>query len=304
MRNLEALLIASPNHPMNVGSFSSPAQAQESYHNGAVYHREALSGLSRYAQIAGYQTYAGLKAEVSRTYLGVAWWLLEPTLAAVTMHFVFGLMLSNGSSPSAVAKRADFFPFLLVGTFAWQWFQGSVLLAANSIIHKVGVMQQVYLPKAIFPLVSVLNGTWKFLCTFGVMTVALWCLGYRPGAPYLALPVIILIQFGLNLAVGLPLAVWIPYFRDGTTVIGALLGFVGLASGIFFRPYQVPERYAAWVHLNPVGNLLTAYRAVLLEGQWPDWGAMGRVALIATVLLTFGAFIMRRFDLEIAKVAT
>ena len=258
----------------------------------------------RYGQIAGYQTYAGLKSEVSRTYLGVAWWLLEPTLAAVTMHFVFGFMLSNGSSANSMTKRADFFPFLLVGTFTWQWFQGSVLLAANSILHKVGVMQQVYLPKAIFPLVSVLNGTWKFLCTFSVMTVALWCLGYRPGAAYLALPVIILVQFGFNLGVGLPLAVWIPYFRDGTTVIGALLGFVGLASGIFFRPDQVPERYAAWVHYNPVANLLTAYRAVLLQGQWPDWMALGRVALVALVLLALGAAIMRRFDLQLAKVAT
>lgn len=263
-----------------------------------------MHDLLRYGQIAGYQTYSGLKAEISRTYLGVAWWLLEPTLAAVTMHFVFGLMLSNASSPANITRRADFFPFLLVGTFTWQWFQGSVLLAANSIIHKVGVMQQVYLPKVIFPLVSVLNGTWKFLCTFGVMTVALWCLGYRPCAAYLALPVIILIQFGFNLAVGLPLAVWIPYFRDGSTVVGALLGFVGLASGIFFRPEQVPERYAAYVHYNPVANLLTAYRAILLQQQWPDWAALGRVAVVALVLFAIGMAVMRRFDLKLAKVAT
>ncbi len=289
---------------MIASSFPSPGQDQLQVFRGGVRRQGVRRDVFRYGQIAGYQTYAGLKSEVSRTYLGVAWWLLEPTLAAVTMHFVFGFMLSNGSSANSMTKRADFFPFLLVGTFTWQWFQGSVLLAANSILHKVGVMQQVYLPKAIFPLVSVLNGTWKFLCTFSVMTVALWCLGYRPGAAYLALPVIILVQFGFNLGVGLPLAVWIPYFRDGTTVIGALLGFVGLASGIFFRPDQVPERYAAWVHYNPVANLLTAYRAVLLQGQWPDWMALGRVALVALVLLALGAAIMRRFDLQLAKVAT
>ena len=263
-----------------------------------------LHELYRYSHIVRYQTYAGLKAEISRTYLGVVWWLLEPTLAAVTMHIVFGFLLASGTSPASAAKRADFFPFLLVGTFAWQWFHNSVMLAANSIILKSGVMQQVYLPKAIFPLVSVLNGTWKFICTFAVMTVVLWLLGYPPSPAYLALPAIMLAQFALNLGVGLPLSVWIPYFRDGAAVIGALLGFLGMASGIFFRPSQIPAQYAPFVNYNPLANLLTAYRTVLLDRRWPDWLALGRVALIAGVLLTIGAAVLRRFDLKLTKVAT
>lgn len=283
----------------------SPAQVQDHLQlfSGGIRGEGVLRDLHRYANVVRYQTYAGLKAEVSRTYLGVAWWLLEPTLAAVTMHIVFGLLLSSGSPSSAIARRAAFFPFLLVGTFTWQWFQNSVMLAANSIILKAGVMQQVYLPKAIFPLVSVLNGTWKFLCTFGVMVVALWLLGYPPCAAYLALPLIMLVQFGINLAVGVPLSIWIPYFRDGTTVIGALLGFLGMASGIFFRPSQVPPRYASYVNFNPLANLLTAYRTILLDRQWPDWWALGRVALVALVLLSVGLAMMRRFDLKLTKVA-
>ncbi len=264
-----------------------------------------LLELYRYAHVVRYQTYAGLKAEISRTYLGIAWWLLEPTLGAVTMHVVFGLILSsNAALPlGGGGRKADFFPFLLVGTFAWQWFQNSVLLASSSIVNKAGVMQQVYLPKAVFPLVSVLNGTWKFVCTFTVMIVALWLLGYPPSAAYLALPVVMLVQFILNLAVGLPLSAWIPYFRDGTTVISAMLGFLGMASGIFFRLDQVPARYAPFVHYNPLAKLLAAYRTILLEGRWPDWRALSWIAPLALALLTVGVLILRRFDLKLTKVA-
>ena len=262
-----------------------------------------MQEIYRYAHVVRYQTYAGLKAEISRTYLGVAWWLLEPTFAAMTMYVVFGFLLSSAASTSSGGSKAKFFPFLLVGTFAWQWFHNSVMLSANSIILKSAVMQQVYLPKAVFPLVSVLNGTWKFICTFSVMTLALWWLGYPPSATYLALPVVMLAQFVLNLAVGLPISVWIPYFRDGTAVIAAVLGFVGMASGIFFRPAQVPAAYAPYVIYNPVANLLTAYRAILLDRQWPDWWALGRVMLIAAVLLSVGTALIRRFDLKLPKVA-
>lgn len=269
---------------------------------GGVRREGMLLDLYRYSHVVRYQTYAGLKAEISRTYLGVLWWLLEPTLAAVTMLIVFGLLLSSNSAPTG-AKRANFFPFLLVGTFAWQWFQNSVLLAANSIVIKAGVMQHVYLPKAVFPLVSVLNGTWKFLFTFTVMIVTLWLLGYPPTVAYFALPVLMLVQFTLNLAVGMPLAVWIPYFRDGGAVIGSLLGFLGMASGIFFRPSQVPLRYAPFVNYNPVARLLTAYRTILLEHRWPDWTALFWVACFAVALLGVAVLIMRRFDLKLAKVA-
>lgn len=270
--------------------------------NARHHRRGGWNELYRYAHVVRYQTYAGLKAEVSRTYLGIAWWLLEPTLGALTMHVVFGLLLNTGV-PGAGSRKADFFPFLLVGTFAWQWFQNSVLLAANSIVLKAGVMQQVYLPKVIFPLVSVLNGTWKFLCTFAVMVVALWLLGYPPSVTYLALPIVMLVQFALNLAIGVPLSAWIPYFRDGITVIGASLGFLGMASGLFFRASQVPERYAPFINYNPLANLLTAYRTILLEGRWPDVWALTRVACTAAVLLAIGVAVMRRFDLKLTKVA-
>ena len=279
-----------------------PAQDHLQLFRGGVRRGRMLQEIYRYAHVVRYQTYAGLKAEISRTYLGVAWWLLAPTFAAMTMYVVFGFLLSVGTSSTA-SGRAAFFPFLLVGTFAWQWFHNSVMLSANSITLKSAVMQQVYLPKAVFPLVSVLSGTWKFVCTFSVMTLALWWLGYPPSGAYLALPVIMLVQFALNLAVGMPLAVWIPYFRDGTAVIAAVLGFAGMASGIFFRPSQVPARFAPYVNYNPVANLLTAYRAILLDRQWPDWWALGRVALIAAVLLSVGVTVIRRFDLKLPKVA-
>ena len=277
----------------------SPAADGLLLYRGGVRRASLPAEIVRYANVVRYQTYAGLRAEISRTYLGITWWLLEPTFSAMTMYVVFGFLLPSAGASS----KAAFFPFLLVGTFTWQWFHNSVMLSANSIVLKSGVMQQVYLPKAVFPLVSVLNGTWKFLCTFGVMTVALWLLGYPPSPAYLALPLVILLQFSLNLAVGLPLAVWIPYFRDGTAVISAVLGFVGLASGIFFRPSQVPANYAPVVNYNPVANLLTAYRTILLERQWPDWWALGRGALVAAVLLTAGGTLVRRFDLKLPKIA-
>ena len=250
----------------------------------------------RYSHVVRYQAYAGLRNEIARTYIGVMWWLLEPTLGALTLYLVFGMLLNS--------KRADFLPFLLVGTFSWQWFAGSIVGAANSIVAKSSLMQQVYLPKVIFPVVSVLNNTWKFLFAFSVLIVVV-SLAHAPLTwAYLALPAVIFAQFLLNLAIGVPLAAWIPYFRDGSAVISAVLMLLSFISGIFFSPNQVPAQYQLAMQLNPMTILMTAYRDIMLNGAWPQWPPLLAVAMGSLLALLAGFVLLDRLDLSLPKVST
>ncbi|OAI43298.1 hypothetical protein AYO41_02135 [Verrucomicrobia bacterium SCGC AG-212-E04] len=249
----------------------------------------------RYLHVVRYQAYAGLRNEIARTYIGVMWWLLEPTLNALTLYVVFSMLLNS--------KRADFLPFLLVGTFSWQWFSGSVLTAANSIVAKSSLMQQVYLPKIVFPVVSVLNNTWKFLFAFAVLIVVVSLAHAPPCWAYLALPVVISVQFLLILAVGVPLAAWIPYFRDGSTVINAVLMLLGFVSGVFFSIDQVPVEYQFAMHLNPMTILMTAYRDIMLNGAWPQWPPLLAVATGSLLALLAGCILLDRLDLSLPKVS-
>ena len=249
----------------------------------------------RYAHVVRYQAYAGLRNEIARTYIGVMWWLLEPTLNALTLYVVFGMLLNS--------KRADFLPFLLVGTFSWQWFAGSVVAAAGSIVARAGLMQQVYLPKVIFPVVSVLNNTWKFLFAFAVLIVVVSVAHAPPTWAYLALPIVIGVQFLLNLAIGVPLAAWIPYFRDGTTVISAVLMLLSFISGVFFSVDQVPAEYQWAMQLNPMAILMTSYREIMLNGAWPQWPPLLAVATGSMLALVAGFVLLDRLDLSLPKVS-
>jgi lipopolysaccharide transport system permease protein len=251
--------------------------------------------LYRYSHVVVYQAYAGLRNEIARTYIGVLWWLLEPTLNALTMYLVFGMLLS--------ARRPDYLPFLLIGTFTWQWFAGSVVGAAGSIVAKAGLMQQVYLPKLIFPVVNVLNNSWKFLFAFAVLILVVSLSHATPGWSYAALPAVLLTQFLLNLSIGIPLSAWIPYFRDGSSVISAILTLLGFVSGIFFSPDQVPEKYRLAMELNPMTILMTAYRDIMLNGHWPNFSSLLAVAAGSIALILLGVVLLDRLDLSLPKVS-
>jgi lipopolysaccharide transport system permease protein len=252
--------------------------------------------LYRYSHVVVYQAYAGLRNEIARTYIGVLWWLLEPTLNALTMYLVFGMLLSG-------TRRPDYLPFLLVGTFTWQWFAGSVVGAAGSIIAKAGLMQQVYLPKIIFPVVSVLNNTWKFLFAFVVLILVVSLSHAAPRWSYAALPFVLFTQFLLNLAIGIPLAGWIPYFRDGSSVISAVLTLLGFVSGIFFSPSQVPVQYRFAMEMNPMTIIMTAYRDIMLDSHWPNWPPLIAVAAGSTAVILAGVVLLDRLDLSLPKVS-
>ena len=69
-----------------------------------------LLQMFRYFHLVRFQAYASLKNEIARTYLGVFWWLLEPTLSALTFYFVFGFILPARQAPwitvSTASKRS------------------------------------------------------------------------------------------------------------------------------------------------------------------------------------------------------
>lgn len=257
--------------------------------------RRAWLKLYRYLHIARYQAYASLRSEIEKNCIGMLWWFLEPLINALTLYFVFTVLFKN--------RDPKFLPFLLIGTFVFQWFSTSVSMSMTSIIGKLGLLQQVYLPKILLPLISILNSTWKFLCSFLALLFLFFFLQHALHWTLLALPLIVIVQFLFILGMSLPLAALIPYFRDGTTVVDALMRLLMFVSGIFFTGDHVPESIRGFFYLNPMAVLIEAYRAVVLQGAWPNWGQLGYVCGIGLALSLIGFSILDKLDLALPKVS-
>ena len=131
------------------------------------------SSLSRYFDLVLYKTYADLRAESARTYVGFLWWIVEPALNMCVLYLVFGVIMKRGTE--------DFVPFLFAGVVPWRWFATAVNHGASSIVLAKSLMLQVDLPKLVFPIVSVLTDSVKFLVVFVVLLMFLWLYGFGVG---------------------------------------------------------------------------------------------------------------------------
>ena len=238
-----------------------------------------------YMEVIYFGVYSELRTEIARRFLGFLWWIIEPVLYMAVFYIVFGLALRQGGP--------EYVPFLLTGMVAWKWFDGSVRQASVAIASNAGLIQQIYVPKALFALIQIFSNSFRFLLVLAMLLVFVCLLGKWPTPSWLALLPIIGVQLFLIISLGLLLAALMPLAQDLKLLVDNALMLMMFMSGIFFSAEQVPQALRSWFEYNPMVLIISAYRHVLLEGQWPNWWALGYCLLFALPLLGLGVWILR-----------
>ena len=232
--------------------------------------------LRRALDLLLFRTYADLKAEVERTYLGFLWWVLEPLMFMAVFYYVFGVLRGVGG--------VSYVAMLLVGLVVWQWVKSGISHASDAIGNSLFLMRQVYIPAALVPLMVIATDTVKFLFVLAVLLVSLVLMGIPPTLAWLQLVPILLVALLLIAGAGLLCAAWCPLFPDLRFVVETLLLLLMFLSGVFFDRSDIPAGLQDWFFLNPVAVVLDAAREALLAGAWVDVPRLAYAAAVGALL--------------------
>jgi len=243
-----------------------------------------------------YKAYADFRAEVERTYLGVLWWVLEPIINTAIYYFVFSKLLDIRGG-----MGTEFVPFLLIGIIMYSWFNVTVNRASTSILANKAMVSQVNFKKIIFPITTIITSSIGFAFAFAVLLVALWCMGYGITIHYAALPGLMLIQLLIITAVAIPTAAMVPLVQDLKNLITYVLHLLFFLSGILYNVDNLSEEVQRLFWFNPVAQIISAYRDVLMYHRWPHRPVLLLVALIALIITYFGARYIAKLDSQYAK---
>ena len=243
-----------------------------------------------------YNTYAFLKMEVDRFYLGFLWWVIEPIFYMTAFYFIFAIVLKRGGGP-------DFVVFLLCGIGPYRWFDGAVQSGANSLLTNSRLMQQVYVPKFIFPSVSVLTATTKFLIILTILLIFLIVYGIPVTLFWRCLPFVLFVQFLFIISVTWIIAAIIPLLPDLSTVIRYSILMMFFLSGVFYDINEAPERVAVYFKINPMALIIDNYRRILLNANWPNWHQLAAIALGSVILWKIAHIVLKKFDRKYPKLS-
>jgi lipopolysaccharide transport system permease protein len=243
---------------------------------------------SHYRDLVLYKAMAGLRSEAARNYLSFLWWVLEPLLSMLVFYIVFGLLIQRGTE--------DFVPFLLIGLVSWHWFANTIKHSMTSIYGNGRLMNHVDLPKVIFPSVVIVMDLVKFSFVLLMLLLFLWLYGFDIGLPYLALPLVLGTQFLLIIGLSYLAAAIIPFIPDLRFLVDTLLHLAFFLSGIFYAGASIPEQYRFYFYLNPMANLIEAYRDIFMDNAWPDWTPLLVITLFSITVVYAGQRLIRRFE--------
>ena len=233
-------------------------------------------------------TWAGLRAEASRGFLGMLWWVIEPVIYMGVFYIVFAHLFKRGDT--------DYVVFLLTGLTAWKWFHATVNTGANSLIAGAGLMHQVYLPKIIFPLTNITINTFKFFIILLLLLIFLISKSFEPSWYWSFLPILVLTQFFFITSVTFILAALMPFFPDFKMILDNLLMMMLFLSGVFFDINSFPPVLKNLLRLNPMGTLIQMYRMVLFNDTLPDWSQLFFILVFSLAVLLVSLWIYHRFD--------
>ncbi|QGH36315.1 ABC transporter permease [Gracilibacillus salitolerans] len=246
-----------------------------------------------------YLVKSGLKAENRNSYLGYFWWLLDPLLNVIVYYFLVVVLLGRGGPGYPV--------YLVIGLVVWRWINTTVNSSAKSITKYTSIINQVYLPKAIFPLS--LSITQLFNFCFGLIVIAIFlaAFGYVPGWQIIFLPVIILITLIFLGALSLFVSYITVFVRDIDNVLSHVLRLFFYSSPIIWegsrlKESNLPEQFHLILDLNPVAILLNAYRAILMEQQTPQFLGLFVLTIVSIIAVLYMLYHYNKNEHKIIKV--
>lgn len=219
----------------------------------------------RYRELLVNLVVRDIKVRYKNSVMGFFWSLLNPLLQVAVITFAFkGIMRYNVPNYSA---------YLLCAFLPWTFFQMSVLDASSAVIYHANLVKKTYFPREILPISIVISNLIHFILALLVFFVYLLVLGTPILATWFLLPVVVCIQFLLNMGVAFFVASLNVFYEDIKYMATVLLNLLLFTLPIFYlietvKGSSIPTAYRPLVlklfYWNPLAYLITTYRKILL----------------------------------------
>jgi lipopolysaccharide transport system permease protein len=221
-----------------------------------------------------------MKLRYKRSVMGFAWSLLNPMAQLLVFGFVFTTVLP--------LNIPNYTVFLFSGLLPWSWFSGALFEATEAIVGNRELIRRPGFPTAVLPIITILSHLVHFLLALPVLLLFILAAKITLTWAILALPLIIIVQFLFMLSLAYLLSTIHVTFRDTQYLLNILLLLGFYLTPVLYDSTAVPQRFHLIYLLNPMYHFINAYRAILLNGVWPDFLSLGLVGAGAGALLLLG----------------
>jgi ABC-2 type transport system permease protein len=240
----------------------------------------------RYRDLVWTLVVRDLKVRYRRSSIGFLWTMLQPLLTMLVLTLVFSSLFRFNIRNYPV--------YALAGILFWNFFSQSIITSMNSLRGNARLLSKLPVPKAVFPLATVIAGVINLLLALVPLFAILLVTGHPLRPAVLFLPVAILLASLFNLGAGLLLSPLSTFFSDITELVGVVLTLLMYMTPVFYPMTIVPDRFLWAVRFNPLRSVLEVFRDPIYFGKIPPPGHLAVVVSIVILALVVGGITFRK----------
>ena len=238
-----------------------------------------------------------LQARSRQAYLGYLWLVVQPLLMTGAFSFLVQRVLGRGDQSDVPYPL-----FLLAALVPWQFFANSLTDSAESLVKNVDLVRQVFFPREILAIYPIFARLLDVLVGCLVLAVFMVYFHVPPSGWVILVPLILLIEMLFAAALGLLLSAANVGWRDVSRGLPLLLFLMLYAVPVLYPLEAVPTGLRPIYDLNPLAQLVDAFRAAVLGTHAPDLVGLGLIGLLGILALVAAQRVFSVFDGVLADV--
>jgi len=251
-----------------------------------------LRGLWRYRGFVRGSVQREFQSKYRNTMLGAAWTVLSP-LAMILVYTLIFSQVMKSRLPGDTSEYG-YSIYLCAGILTWGLFAEITSRAQNMFLEQANLLKKISFPRICLPVIVVLNALLNFGIIFGLFTAFLLASGQFPGAVFVLLLPVLLLQVLLAIGLGMVLGVLNVFFRDVGQFYQIFIQFWFWLTPIVYPSSILPPELRGLLDWNPMAAVIQAYQAILVSGQAPHWAALWPAGVLAVLLCALGLHLFRR----------
>ena len=251
-------------------------------------------GLYEYRELLKTSISKDVRGKYKNSILGVVWSFLNPLLQIAVYALVFPLLMRGGAIENYTV-------FICCGLIPWTFFSTAISRTSFTIIENGNIVKKVYFPREILPISVVTSGTINFLISTIIIFAFLIIFGLGITKYVLYFPIILIIQYFLQLGISFILSSVTVYLRDLEHLIGVALQLLFYATPIVYAAESIPEDFKFIIEYNPMTYIINGYRDIFYNQTSPDMLALGILFVISIALCIVGYLIFNKLQKGFAE---
>lgn len=256
--------------------------------------REMFREQADYRELLYQMTLRDLLLRYKQTVMGFGWAIFMPLVNTAVFSVIF-------TRVTTMDTPVPYPLFAFSGFLVWNFFASALRFSVMSLTGNSNLVQKVYFPREIFPFSAVIVCFVDFVVGSVVLVALMLYYEVAVTPALLLLPVVVTVNVAFTAAMALLLAMSNLFYRDVKYLFEVAITVWMFSTSVVYPVEAVGGRLGTLLALNPMTQIVEAYRSVLLYGRAPDPIAFGATAAVAAAALFASWLLFHKAEFAFAE---